>query len=299
MASPKALNVVKKQPCHNCRRRRVRCDRSWPGCYKCAVAGQDCLGYGKLIIWTEKDALLKRRTNRKVGEAASSNTTTLMKRDITTASNIFGESQLLDPISRELSWSCRYYIDYCEKTALKVLHNDSKNPALVLNRVCKDLVAYDLPETNPFRELVPLAIQHPFLLEILIAKSAIHWLNITRPKIKTWLPSLFTQGLPLAVFQPNDRSSRQALVDAVTAKQKAIGYWRKALDRLDLCGPDAVLAAMLFFVNVELIDVGKGGWRAHLEGATRIMALLKWTTGNDTCTSNSDLRDRIVADCLM
>ena len=41
------------KPCHNCRRRRLRCDRSWPSCHKCAVSGQECLGYGKVFIWTQ------------------------------------------------------------------------------------------------------------------------------------------------------------------------------------------------------------------------------------------------------
>lgn len=41
------------KPCHNCRRRRLRCDRSWPTCHKCAVSGQECLGYGKVFIWAE------------------------------------------------------------------------------------------------------------------------------------------------------------------------------------------------------------------------------------------------------
>ena len=41
------------KPCHNCRRRRLRCDRSWPTCHKCAVSGQECLGYGKVFVWTQ------------------------------------------------------------------------------------------------------------------------------------------------------------------------------------------------------------------------------------------------------
>lgn len=41
------------KPCHNCRRRRLRCDRSWPSCHKCAVSGQECLGYGQLFVWTQ------------------------------------------------------------------------------------------------------------------------------------------------------------------------------------------------------------------------------------------------------
>lgn len=37
--------------CHNCRRRRWRCDRSLPSCQKCLSAGTECLGYGKLFVW--------------------------------------------------------------------------------------------------------------------------------------------------------------------------------------------------------------------------------------------------------
>lgn len=41
------------KPCHNCRRRRLRCDRSWPSCNKCMISGQECLGYGKVFVWTQ------------------------------------------------------------------------------------------------------------------------------------------------------------------------------------------------------------------------------------------------------
>lgn len=44
---------LNNKPCHNCRRRRLRCDRSWPTCNKCAVSGQECLGYGRVYVWTE------------------------------------------------------------------------------------------------------------------------------------------------------------------------------------------------------------------------------------------------------
>jgi hypothetical protein len=40
------------KPCHNCRRQRLRCDRSYPQCNKCAASGKECLGYGKLFRWT-------------------------------------------------------------------------------------------------------------------------------------------------------------------------------------------------------------------------------------------------------
>ncbi|EUC45619.1 hypothetical protein COCMIDRAFT_36712 [Bipolaris oryzae ATCC 44560] len=44
------LNLPTKS-CHNCRKRRWRCDRSLPSCQKCLSAGTECLGYGKLFVW--------------------------------------------------------------------------------------------------------------------------------------------------------------------------------------------------------------------------------------------------------
>lgn len=38
--------------CHTCRRSRLRCDRNHPHCNKCFSRGVECLGYGKLFLWT-------------------------------------------------------------------------------------------------------------------------------------------------------------------------------------------------------------------------------------------------------
>ena len=62
------------KPCHNCRRRRLRCDRSWPSCHKCAVSGQECLGYGKVFVWTQaidENGNLKSPSSARKGAVAS------------------------------------------------------------------------------------------------------------------------------------------------------------------------------------------------------------------------------------
>lgn len=51
MASQVQVQVPSKK-CHNCRRQRLRCDRSYPHCNKCLLAGKECLGYGQLFRWT-------------------------------------------------------------------------------------------------------------------------------------------------------------------------------------------------------------------------------------------------------
>lgn len=49
-------STSKTKPCHTCRRRRLRCDRSWPTCNKCAFTGQECLGYGKVFVWAQSNS---------------------------------------------------------------------------------------------------------------------------------------------------------------------------------------------------------------------------------------------------
>ncbi|EHK50284.1 uncharacterized protein TrAtP1_007354 [Trichoderma atroviride] len=351
------------KPCHNCRRRRLRCDRSWPTCHKCAVSGQECLGYGKVFIWAEAiDAhghpkpSPSRRTplggplSSGSGQVSSSVTNSyfplfpdptsshrpggvdpgsqaahdasvsegrsipvvrrpspLLKRNRSAAamsatpeptrdaaSSPIQESplelqkwrpaalgSLTDPIFQDLDRNSRYYLFH------------------FADRVCKDLVARDGPGVNPFRDLIPLTNRHPLLLQILVATSAIHWANIFRPI--TAIPTgLSDPGGYLAQLRSKDLVSRQALIDALTAKQKAMGHLQEVLDSLDPGGSEVALAAMHFFIKFDLIDLEKNdakGWRTHLEGASNILALLTQGTGGSE--ANRMLRDCVVADCFI
>lgn len=83
-------------------------------------------------------------------------------------------------------------------------------------------------------------------------------------------------------------------MDALTAKQKALRLLHGAVQNIESVGSDVVLAAILFFINVELIESGKHGWKAHLEGAGRIMAYLP-----PADPSNEALMDYILSDCFM
>lgn len=141
--------------------------------------------------------------------------------------------------------------------------------------------------------------KHPLLLQILIATSAIHWSNIFRPI--TDIPTGLTNpGGYLAQLRSRDLVSRQALIDALTAKQKAMGHLREVLDTLDPAGSEVALAAMHFFIKFDLIDLHnrqESGWKAHLEGAASIMALL--TPETMTPASSRLLRDTVIADLFM
>lgn len=169
---------------------------------------------------------------------------------------------------------------------------------VVANRVCQDLVARDGPGNNPFRELIPLTRKHPLLLNILVATSALHWANSFSPI--TSLGAVPDPAGYLAQLRSKDLVSRQAVIDALTAKQKAMGHLRAVLNGLDPAGSEVTLAAMHFFVKFDLIDLERGdtkSWQAHLAGASNVLALL--TTASRRDASSRQLRDCVVADCFM
>lgn len=111
--------------------------------------------------------------------------------------------------------------------------------------------------------------------------------NLTRP------PLAPASSSSLA-YPGGEEASKRALIDALVAKQKALRLLSSAVADIDAVGSDVVLAAVLFFINVELIESGKHGWKAHLEGAGKIMTCIQTADG-----SNEALRDYIVSDCVM
>ncbi|OAR01139.1 hypothetical protein LLEC1_05592 [Akanthomyces lecanii] len=299
------------KPCHNCRRRRLRCDRSWPTCNKCTITGQECLGYGKVYVWTEgidahgkvKPSPGARRTAQGENHGVAGHRSLVLhsgpphaRDDTDTAmpaapSNnqqqpgshgaYFAPSQLTDPILQDLDRNSRAYL------------------AHFANRVCQDLVARDGPGTNPFRELIPLTRKNPLLLNIIVATSALHWANSFSPNTPL-SAGISDPGGYLAQLRSRDLVSRSAVIDALTAKQKAMGHLRGVLDTLDPAGSEVTLAAMHFFVKFDLIDLERGdakSWKAHLAGASNVLALLTATKPRDS--TSRKLRDCVVADCFI
>ncbi|KAI1442811.1 fungal-specific transcription factor domain-containing protein [Annulohypoxylon stygium] len=260
--------MVATKPCHNCRRRRIRCDRSVPECHKCTSTGRECSGYGKLYKWVDNAASRGQVTKRDPGHLILHNqgspasqpaqsdakglvwqtpTPTAATEEVEFWSQPLNFS-LLDPLFQDLGISSRHYLNYYAV------------------RFCQDLIVYDTPQygTNPFRDLVPMSQEYPFLREIVIAASALHFWNTKR-------------------WNKNPQPAADALVDALRARHKAIKSLQSTLEDLKARGDadiddgqkDALLAAVLFFVNFALVDSGKGGWRAHMGFVGKLLSLRK------------------------
>ncbi|KAM5354088.1 hypothetical protein ACJ41O_000738 [Fusarium nematophilum] len=281
---------IAKKACHSCRRARLRCDRSFPECTKCTSRGVECLGYGRLFLWTGAVAT----RGKLAGQSSSASVCRLPKQDELVPYdgqaepwNFFNEPvaggdnqvsshprtplggdastpwMLVDPLFQDMTHSQRYYLNYFS------------------SRVCRDFVAHDLPNNNPFRSLLLLTNTHPFLQQIIIAISAAHMCNLARP----WLgPDSFSRRPP----------PRKLLMDALVAKQKALQMMPSALQNIETIGADVILATVLFLCNVELLESGWQSWRPHLEGAKRLLNLVK-----PHGSFNDALRDYVVSDCYI
>lgn len=149
-------------------------------------------------------------------------------------------------------------------------------------------MSLDIPERNPFRSLLPLTKNNPLLQNVIVAASAAHMSNLVCPS----LPPLVQSDVPVSPADSN-RVSNKAWQDSLVAKHRALRLMHSALQNIDSSGVDVVLAAVLFFINVELIESGKHGWKAHLEGAANLMNLL-----GPTDASIRELRDYMLSDCF-
>ncbi|KAK0623923.1 fungal-specific transcription factor domain-containing protein [Immersiella caudata] len=282
--------------CHNCRRRRLRCDRSVPTCLKCSTNGEECLGYGTLLRWTNAPAIKGKLAGQlrmkppKPSQSSSQSSSQSISAVETQEETIEDPSDqlilldmkselqtdspspktactilpgLLDPILDHLNANSRSYIHHS-----------------VSNAVCKDLVSLDQDTRNPFRSMIPLIQEFEYLQNIVIATSAMHLAT---------------------AFRYQNRPARQELVDALAAKGKAIRQLRDAIENATPTNQTAVLAAIVFFVNLDLIDSGKGIWEDHVKAAETLISSLHRQARRKLSRQDSGLAplaDAIAADCL-
>jgi hypothetical protein len=112
--------------CHNCRRGRLKCDRSIPQCLKCTSRGQSCLGYGVLLRW-EKGMASRGKlvgvTSDSMSKIQNGDTTATIKAPRArvlstrlpplTSSESSSPRSLTDPLVQDLDWTSRRYLNYC------------------------------------------------------------------------------------------------------------------------------------------------------------------------------------------
>lgn len=115
-----------------------------------------------------------------------------------------------------------------------------------------------------------------YLKEIVLATSAVHLVSIRRYR-----------GHP----------HKQELIDALTAKGRAYRLLRQALGNLNAASKPMVMIAVVFFINFDLIDSGRGNWKTHIEAAAKLITSIQNLSTNLPLPV-ATLADVVVADCI-
>lgn len=107
---------ARPRACYNCRRRRLRCDRSIPSCRKCSAAGEQCLGYGTVLRWANGPAIRGKLAAQLTADAPRVKTKEPVESSwdgsVDTAFHI--PASLLDPLLSHLGQRARHYVHHCE-----------------------------------------------------------------------------------------------------------------------------------------------------------------------------------------
>ena len=146
--------------------------------------------------------------------------------------------------------------------------------------------------------------QHPVLLQIIIANSALHMSNAYQKSIvldnTTALPSRHNTNSPDSPSSGSTTSQElsQPYGDALAAKQRALYLLKSALTNLDSVDIDVTLAVVLLFIEFELIDSGRDNWKHHIQGARTIIETLN-RSPTPKETTMSPLRSCLIANCMV
>ncbi|OAL44522.1 hypothetical protein IQ07DRAFT_242054 [Pyrenochaeta sp. DS3sAY3a] len=290
--------------CHNCRKRRWRCDRSLPSCQKCLSAGTECLGYGKLFVWNrgvasrgkmmgkgyeERMQVVHQVGNKTDREAKTHDMPALVwEPEHTPQQHLASNSHNEDESSGDDSPPMPLQPDE-EETAVVVqrplvdpLVNDLDQHSRYYlyhyaTQLCEAMVVYDMPGKNPMRDLIPATSAYPPLLQILIANSAFHVFNISRnPMHQSAYQGERTPAV-MAYYQAVSRFGgplKSSYRDALVAKQQALSSLAKNVASVNETNIDFILATILMFINYALVESGRDKWKVHMDGALRLVKLL-------------------------
>ncbi|KAL4884837.1 fungal-specific transcription factor domain-containing protein [Aspergillus karnatakaensis] len=245
--------------CYTCRRRHINCDRTQTPCLKCQKAGLKCLDK-RPIRWVQGVAIrgnmrgrshqdnsvcsspveqVDTRSTTPVGILQQAQTFSLVDLVPTHSAQTSLPGSLNDVALSNLDRLKHYYLDY---------YND---------RICQLLIVYD-SDNNPFRSLIPLALNDAVLLDAICALAARHRANFNQPFSST----------------PTQASSVSPNVDgeALRFKHGAIQGLSKSLTA-QRSYHDSTVASVFLLVFLDLVESGCDRWNYHLEGAKSLMAL--------------------------
>lgn len=176
-----------------------------------------------------------------------------------TATTVVLHRTLVDPLVNDLDRHSRFYLSHFAE------------------QLCEDMVVYDTPGQNAFRDLIPATSAYPLLLHVIIANAAFHVFNISRNPMGQSAYQAQISPCLAAYYQAVSQfggQSPSSYRDALTAKTNALSLLAKDIASVSPSNIDVVLMTILLFVNYTLMESGKDNWKIHMDGAQSLIKLL-------------------------
>ncbi|KAL7920145.1 fungal-specific transcription factor domain-containing protein [Trichoderma austrokoningii] len=240
-------------PCWTCRKRTIQCDQSRFPCAKCEKAGLDCLDK-RPLRWVKGVAIRGKMRGRDFDNKKPQLGQFRRKQLLPDSANGLLVEAGPPPTLQDSHISSveRFYIDYYEK------------------RVCKLYILYD-SDTNPFRKLLPYALEDVALQKSIVALAARHFANT---------------GYSFGRIEANtSHQFEKAELNALQFKRQTIDALSRSLSNAESCKKDATLATILLLIFLDLLESGIDGWSLHIQGAKVIHQVLARLGAN----SNAEL----------
>ncbi|KAF1849272.1 uncharacterized protein K460DRAFT_375942 [Cucurbitaria berberidis CBS 394.84] len=289
--------------CHNCRKRRWRCDRSLPSCQKCSSAGTECLGYGKIFVWNQgvasrgkmmgkgyEERMRMVRETATEKEAKAHDVPTLIWENENVPKQPNADVDLQGPCADSDAEPVPTPAHQDEEEMAMTVHWPLVDPLVndldqhsryylyhFAAHVCDVLVVHDMPGQNPIRDMIPATSAYPQLLQIMIANSAFHVFNISRNPMGQSAYQGQQSPTAMAYYQAVSRFGgpmKSSYRDALVAKQRALTLLAQNVASVNESNIDLILLTILMFVNYALVESGRDKWKVHMDGALKLIRLL-------------------------
>lgn len=235
--------------CKKCQLRRIKCDRSLPGCNKCAKRSLECPGYGVAVRWVQGVASRGKLQGKSIPLRDAPAATSSLPHGLNSVLSSIEDVQ--HQVAVPLSPSNPCLLDTQTPHAPQLLQ-------YFMERVARRLAWIDGPE-NPWRHVVvPLFEGSETVLSSVLALTA-HDMASQYPSGDFWCDK----------FQRISKSYQNKALGLLACEISILRTPPDLRSTTNISTP--VLASAIILCNAELLAAQEAGWRVHLQAAQEVI----------------------------
>lgn len=213
---------------------------------------------------------------------------------VKTPNSLFVPRSLTDPSCQGLDSLSRHYLNYCSyffpNSCMGSFANMDNHK--VDQRFCKLMVLYEIPHSNPYRNLLQMVSTSPSLCATIAAIGAFHSLytvhHQNQPSNYHHAPRLtcLTDDHEEFARSPNS-VVRTNYRHALMFKQRALQSTKRSLSDPRTRGQEATIASVVLLVVLDMVESGGGAWKMHVDGAKSLLQARLGLLSGDVDTSRT------------